>query len=213
MRANKASAAVLAELVGTFLLGLVVLSVSKSSLGLPYFVSLAAGLVLVVATLLFGRISGAQLNPAITVGLYSLGKLHARRAAVYVVAQVVGGLLASYAATYFSGQRYLSGTHFSAKLLVAEVLGTFLFALAWAAVVYQKLEVSRAAVLVGLAFPLALLAVSSAGAATLNPATALALHSWLWGSSVLGPLVGAVAGFQAYRYVFLPAGTTSRQAA
>lgn len=58
--------------------------------------------------------------------------------------------------------------------------------------------------MVGLSFPLALLAVSSAGTATLNPALALALHSWLWGSSVLGPLVGAVAGFQAYRYVFSP---------
>jgi hypothetical protein len=46
-----------------------------------------------------------------------------------------------------------------------EALGTFPFALAWAAVVYQKLEATKAAALVGIAFMLALLAVSSAGAA------------------------------------------------
>ena len=207
MFANKRLSKALAECIGTFLLALVVLSVSKSSLGLPYFVSLAAGVVLAAMTLLFGRVSGAQLNPAITVGLYALKKLSAATALLYVAAQLVGAALAGYLSTYLSGQRFLSGTHFSLKLLVAEAVGTFLFALAWAAVVYQQLEVRQAAALVGLSFPLALLAVSSAGAATLNPAVALALHSWFWGSSVLGPLVGAVVGFNLYRSVFAPAGT------
>lgn len=111
-----------AELIGTFMLALAVLTVSKSSLNLPFFISLAAGLAVAAATLLFSRTSGAKLNPAITLGLLSVKKITAMRAVAYVAAQLVGGIAAYYVFAYFSGQRWHNNGQFEMKLLVAEAL-------------------------------------------------------------------------------------------
>jgi glycerol uptake facilitator protein len=204
MASKERTSAVAGEFIGTFILALVVLTVSKSSLDFPFFISLSAGLVVIAVVLLFGRVSGAQLNPAVTLGLLSVKRITGLRAVAYAIAQLVGGLAAYYLFAYFSGQRWHNSGHFEAKLLIAEALGAFLFSLGWAASVSRKLDPAKAAVVIGLSFALALLAMSSAGTVMLNPAVALGLRSWVWGSSVLGPLVGAIAGFQAYKYLFAP---------
>ena len=205
------TSAVVAEFVGTFMLALAVLTVSKSSLNLPFFISLTAGLVAASMMLLFGRISGAQLNPAVTLGLLSIKRITALKAITYISVQLLGGITAYYLFAYFSGQRWHSTGLFGTKLFVAEALGAFLFSLGWAAVVIQKLESAKAAAVVGLSLTLALLAMSSAGVVTLNPAVALGLRSWIWGSSVLGPLVGAIVGFQVYRYLLAPEALPARK--
>ena len=205
------ASAVIAEFVGTFVLVLAVLTVSKSSLNLPFFVSLTAGLVTASMMLLFGRISGAQLNPAVTLGLLSVKRITALKALVYVVSQLIGGISAYYLFAYFSGQRWHNTGLFETKLFVAEALGAFLFSLGWAAVVFQKLESAKAAAVVGLSLALALVAMSGAGLVTLNPAVALGMRSWIWGSSVFGPLVGAVVGFQVYKYLFASEITTTKE--
>lgn len=199
---KKYTAAILAELIGTFLLTLTVLTVSKSSLNLPFFVSLSAGLVLVSMTLAFGRLSGAQLNPAITLGLFSVRKLNTYKTAAYIIAQLIGGLAAYYLFSYFSGQKWHNAGHYEPKLLVAEMIGAFLFSFGWATVVFQKLETGKAAAVVGVSFMLALLAMSSAGVVILNPAVALGLRQWVWTGSVLGPVLGSLAGFQIYKLMF-----------
>ena len=58
-------AALIAELFGTAVLTIVVLTVSRT-LGYPYFVAIAAGLTLMVLVSALGKTSGAQLNPAVT---------------------------------------------------------------------------------------------------------------------------------------------------
>jgi glycerol uptake facilitator-like aquaporin len=204
MLSREHTSAVTAEFVGTFVWALGVLTVSKSSLNLPFFISATAGLAVAGMMLLFGRISGAQLNPAITLGLLGIKRISALKTVTYIAAQLAGGFLAYYLFAYFSGQRWHNTGLFSSKLLIAETIGALLFSLGWAAVVYQKLESAKGAVVVGLSFTLALLVVSSAGAVTLNPAVALGLHSWVWGSSLLGPIVGAFIGFQAYKFLFAP---------
>lgn len=205
------TSAVVAEFIGTFLLALAVLTVSKSSLDLPFFISLTAGLVVAGMMLIFGRTSGAHLNPAVTLGLLSIKRVTASKALAYIVAQLIGGITAYYLFAYFSGQRWHNTGLFETKLFVAEALGAFLFSLGWAAVVLQKLESAKAAAVVGLSLILALLAMSSAGVVTLNPAVALGLRSWIWWSSVFGPLVGAIVGFQAYRYLFAPGSLPARK--
>jgi glycerol uptake facilitator-like aquaporin len=195
--------AVVAELLGTFLLSLAVLSVDRSTLNLPFFISVTAGLAVASMILIFGRISGAQLNPAITLGLLTINRIRAVKALAYIAAQLIGGALAYYLFTYFYGANWHSLGHYSTKLLVAETVGTFLFSMGWSAVVFRKLDSARSAVIAGLSFTLALIAVSAAGTVTLNPAVALSLRTWVWGSSVLGPLLGAVIGFQVYHYLFV----------
>src|SRR5213593_2441447 len=87
----------LAELVGTFVLvvggcGSAVLAGDKIGyLG----VSLAFGLSLLAMVYAIGPISGCHINPAVTIGLLISKKMNARDAPGYIVAQIVGAILAS----------------------------------------------------------------------------------------------------------------------
>ncbi|MDQ6671356.1 MAG: aquaporin Z [Chloroflexota bacterium] len=86
-----------AELLGTFVLvfggvGSAVLAGDKiGALG----VALAFGLSLLAMVYVIGPISGCHINPAVTVGALLTRKLDARHAAGYIIAQVVGALLAA----------------------------------------------------------------------------------------------------------------------
>jgi aquaporin Z len=56
-------------------------------------VALAFGLSLLVAAYAIGSISGCHINPAVTLGLWVIGKTKARELPFYLVGQVVGGIL------------------------------------------------------------------------------------------------------------------------
>lgn len=199
-------AMIMAEFLGTALLTLAVLAVSKSTIGIPYFVAIAAGLVVATVTLTLGVVSGAHLNPIVTIGLWSLRKVKALPAVVYIAAQLLGGIAAYFLFSYLVGQTWdNAGGEFEGKILVAEAAGGFILAMGWAAAVYQRLELGKAAAVVALSLILAII-VSSAGAGGIvNPAVALGVRSWVWGTYVLGPVLGAIIGFNLYSLLFAPA--------
>jgi glycerol uptake facilitator-like aquaporin len=60
--------------------------------------TLATGCILAVLILVFGPLSGAHLNPAVSLGFALRGKLAWPIAAIYVVAQVLGGLVGVWVA-------------------------------------------------------------------------------------------------------------------
>lgn len=204
MFGRKQIAMIMAEFLGTGVLTLVVLGVSKSTIGIPYFVSIAAGLVLVAMTIALGAISGAQFNPAITIGLWTVRKIKSLPAIVYIAAQLLGGGAAYLLFRYFIGQSWQNTGHFDSKVLVGEAVGAFIFSLAWAAAAYQRLETGKAATVVGLGLTLGIIVASSASGGLLNPAVALGVRSWVWGSYVLGPVLGAIIGFNLYGLLFAP---------
>lgn len=95
-----------AEVVGTFLLVLGGVGTAVFAAGFPgepgspvnvgfLGVALAFGLTVVVGAYAFGPVSGGHFNPAVTFGLAAAGRFAWRDAASYVVAQIVGGALAS----------------------------------------------------------------------------------------------------------------------
>lgn len=88
----------LAELIGTFVL---VFVGSAAVLVAPIFgvvvPALAHGLVLCGLIYTYGHISGAQVNPAVTLGLTVCGKQDATRSAYYIAAQFIGGIIAALA--------------------------------------------------------------------------------------------------------------------
>ncbi len=204
MLGRRKIAMVVAEFLGAGILTAVVLTVSRSSVGLPYFVALAAGLVLVASTLALGPVSGAHFNPAITIGMWSARKIKTLAAIVYVAAQLMGGIVAYLLYTYFVNTHWANAGHFQSRVMVAEAVGAFVFSLGWAAVVYQKLEAGKAAAAVGLSFVMGSMLASSASAGLLNPAVSLGLRLWVWGSYVLGPILGAIIGFNLYGLLFAP---------
>jgi aquaporin Z len=90
-----------AELLGTFWLvfggcGSAVLAAGVPNVGIGWLgVSLAFGLTVVTMAYAIGHISGAHLNPAVSVGLVAGGRFPARELPAYVVAQLAGAIIAA----------------------------------------------------------------------------------------------------------------------
>jgi aquaporin Z len=91
-----------AEFLGTFWLvlggcGSAVLAAKFPEVGIGLLgVALAFGLTLLTMAYAIGHISGCHLNPAVTVGLWAGGRFPAREIVPYVVAQVLGAIVAAY---------------------------------------------------------------------------------------------------------------------
>lgn len=205
MFGRKKIAMVVAEFLGTGILTLVVLGVSKSTIGIPYFISIAAGLVVAAVTLALAQVSGAHLNPAISIGLWTTRKAKTAPTVVYIAAQLLGAGAAYLLYTYFVGQHWANTGKFEAHVLVGEAVGTFIFSLGWAAAAYQKLPLGQAAAVIGMSLTLGIIASSAASGGILNPAVAFGARSWVWGTYVLGPILGSVIGFNLYALLFAPA--------
>ncbi len=94
-----------AEFFGTFWLvfggcGSAIFSASYPGLGIGFLgVALAFGLTVLTMTFALGAVSGAHFNPAVTFGLWAGGRFAARDILGYIIAQVLGGIVA--AATLF----------------------------------------------------------------------------------------------------------------
>lgn len=90
-----------AELIGTFWLvlggcGSAVLAAGIPELGLGYLgVSFAFGLTVVTMAYAIGHISGCHLNPAVSIGLVAGGRFKAAELPHYIIAQVIGAILAA----------------------------------------------------------------------------------------------------------------------
>lgn len=91
-------AALVAELVFTFALCYTVLhtATSKDTAGNSFY-GLAIGFIVAVGVVAVGDISGASFNPAVTVGLLLAGVFAWKFAWVYLIAEVLGAVLAAYA--------------------------------------------------------------------------------------------------------------------
>ena len=90
-----------AEFIGTFWLvlggcGSAVLAAGFPDLGIGLLgVSLAFGLTVITIAYGLGHISGAHLNPAVTVGLYMGGRIPMKEVLPYIVSQILGGIAAA----------------------------------------------------------------------------------------------------------------------
>lgn len=91
----------IAECLGTFILvffgtGTAVLGNGMEGIGTTG-IALAFGLTIVAAAYSIGTISGAHLNPAVSIGMWLNKRITTMELIYYVVGQIVGGLIASFA--------------------------------------------------------------------------------------------------------------------
>lgn len=195
-------AMVVAEFIGTFTLASAVLAMSGRT-SFPFFVATAAGTTLALMVLVIGSVSGGLINPAVTVGMWTLRKITTTAAVVFIAAQMLGGLVAWRFNEYLldSPLKNTAGEKFDWRILVAEAVGTFIFTFGVAAAVYQGYRGLKRAVTMGASLSLGILIATFASNGALNPAVAVGVHSWSL-AYVVGPLVGAVLGMNLYAMVF-----------
>lgn len=193
-----------AEFLGTALITMIVLVLGRAQDSAAYFIALAVGLVLVALILTIGMVSGAHFNPAISLGLWTVRRSSALRTISYIAVQLLGAVAAYWLFTYLYDGRLENTGIFDTRILLAETLGTMLLAIGVAAAVFNNYKGGKAAATIGTAIAVGIIIASIASAGLLNPAVALGVGSWVWGTYVLGPILGAVIGFNLYALLFAP---------
>lgn len=201
----------MAEVLGTF--GLVLFCAgsahinwwSGGQLG-ALGVGLVNGFGVAVMIFAFWAISGAHLNPALSLGLWLSGKLPGRRLAPYVAAQLVGALIASsvmhglFRNHTGEGESWL-GANFSTGPLIqafgTEIVITFFLVFAILMMADRGRGATVFAVAVGLYVAAAVTMAGSVSGASMNPARAFgpAAIAWFWDNHWVywvAPGIGAV---------------------
>ena len=194
-------APVAAEFFGTAILVMVAVVLTETT-AVSYFVATSVAIALAVVVMLFGSISGAHFNPAITFGIWTARRIGTLRAISYVTAQLLGGLASWQLYQYLVNKPLMAkAVPFNTHLWLAEVIGTFVLAMGVTAAISHAFDTLQAAVIYGTAFFAGIMIAAVASAGFLNPAIALGVRSW---SSVyvLGPLVGGLLGVNLYYLLF-----------
>jgi MIP family channel proteins len=175
-------------------------------------VGLVFGLVIMVMVYATGHLSGAHINPAVTVAFTLTRHFPARDAAAYVTAQLAGASAAALLllAAWPAEPAHLGATvpHVGAgtALLYEAVLTAILMFVIMAVATDTRAVGAAAAIAIGGAVALDALFGGPVTGASMNPARsfgpALASGEWhdLW-IYVLGPLGGAALGALAYQVV------------
>lgn len=212
-----------AEFVGVFFLvfagtgAIVANTYREGAVGL-LGVALAFGLALAIAVSATLNVSGGHINPAVTLGLWSIGRIGWRQAGLYVAAQLLGAVVASLAIKglypEMAGRIAQLGTPQLAPVLtltqgiVIEAILTFFLAFAVMATVVDPAGPKLAGFAVGLTLAVGMLAGGPLTGGALNPARAfgpaLVANAWLaqlvfW----IGPILGAIAAMQLYERLLL----------
>ena len=188
----------IAELVGTFALTLVLgLSLART---FPVPTPILAALTLGLFVYSIGHISGTHLNPAVTIGAWSIKKIGNNDALFYIIAQFVGAALALAVVSSTTGMTILAVFN-TWPVTVAEVLGTFFFTFGIASVIYGKTPSQLSGVVVGGSLLLGITIAAILGSnGVLNPAVALGIGSFNI-AYVVAPIVGSVLGMNVYKYL------------
>jgi glycerol uptake facilitator-like aquaporin len=193
----------IAEFFGTAVLSLVFLSVGfYFNYTSPWYAAISVGATLSVLTLVLVPLSGAHCNPAYTAVLSVRRLMPVRAALLYVVVQLLAGLLAFVAYEFLSNTTVAPQSNsFDLRLLTAELIGAFVLGVIYSAVTAQKLTAVQHAASIGFGYFVALIMVAPAGLVFINPAIATA-HGALSVTTLLAPLGGMLCGYVTYGLLF-----------
>ena len=187
------------EALGTFTL---VLVVQLSLLGnIPFIITpLLAALTLTLFVYTIGSTSGCHINPAITLGLWSVQKIKSHEAVQYIIAQFLGaGIAAVFLSAVQDSALAFEIIPNSWLVFLAEAIGALFFAFGVAAVAHGKAASDMSGAVVGGSLLLGIAIAAGLGSSgILNPAVALSLGQLNVGY-ILGSMVGAVLGMNLYK--------------
>ncbi|MBN1662536.1 MAG: aquaporin Z [Deltaproteobacteria bacterium] len=219
-----------AEFFGTFWLvlggcGSAVLAAAFPNVGIGLLgVALAFGLTVLTMAYAIGHISGCHLNPAVSVGLWAGGRFPAKDLIPYIIAQVLGAIVAGgvlyliatgkadfNVSAGFASNGYgehSPGGYSLLAALVAEVVMTMMFLLVIMGATDKRAPHGFAPIAIGLCLTLIHLISIPVTNTSVNPArsTGVAIFVGDWAVAQLwlfwvAPIVGALIGAVIYRFV------------
>ncbi|HWW68550.1 aquaporin Z [Duganella sp. 1411] len=222
-----------AEFFGTFWLvlggcGSAVLAAAFPGVGIGLLgVSLAFGLTVLTMAYAIGHISGCHLNPAVSIGLWAGGRFPANKLLPYIVAQVLGAIVAGGVlyviasgkagfdvAGGFASNGYGAhspGGYSLTAALVTEVVMTMMFLLIILGATDERAPKGFAPLPIGLGLTLIHLISIPVTNTSVNPArsTGVALYVGDWATAQLwvfwvAPIAGALLGAAIYRFIGKP---------
>jgi aquaporin Z len=222
--------AYVAEFFGTFWLvlggcGSAVLAAAFPDVGIGLLgVSLAFGLTVLTMAFAIGHISGCHLNPAVSIGLWAGGRFPANQILPYIIAQVVGAIVAGGVlyviasgqpgfdvAAGFASNGYgehSPGGYSMLAALVTEIVMTMMFLVIILGATDERAPKGFAPIAIGLGLTLIHLISIPVTNTSVNPArsTGVGLYVGDWAVSQLwlfwvAPIVGAVIGAAVYKYI------------
>lgn len=223
LRGENLLQAAVAELIGTFFLVLIGTAVATAALlnrqtaGQAYdslAIALSFGLVLTAIVATLGQVSGAHVNPAVTIGLASAGKFPWASVPAYIVAQIIGAVIAALAVWAAYGQAALHQAKLGAPAPVAntnglqgfmvEALIAFILVFVVTGVATDKrVPPGTAPLAIGFALAAGVLLGGPVTGGAGNPARALGpmIVSGTWDTWIIyliGPVVGGIIGATVY---------------
>jgi glycerol uptake facilitator protein len=231
----------LGEVIGTMLLiilgdgvvGGVVLNKSKAHNSGWIVIALGWGLAVAIAVYAVGNISGAHLNPAVTLGLVVMGQFPWEDALLYIMSQLIGAFLGAVVVWLHYLPHWKVTEDPEVKLavfatdpaiphnfsnLLSEIIGTFVLVFGILAIGANKFAEGLKPFIVGLLIVSIGLSLGGTTGYAINPARDLGprlAHSVLpiagkegsnWGYAwipILGPIVGGILGGLFYKLAFL----------
>jgi aquaporin Z len=219
-----------AEFFGTFWLviggcGSAVLAAAFPNVGIGLLgVSLAFGLTVLTMAFAIGHISGCHLNPAVSVGLWAGGRFPANQLLPYIVAQVLGAVVAGgvlyviasgkagfNVSAGFASNGYGAhspGGYSLLAALVTEVVMTMMFLLIILGATDKRAPQGFAPIAIGLALTLIHLVSIPVTNTSVNPARSTGVGVFVGDWAVaqlwlfwLAPIVGGLLGAAIYRFI------------
>ena len=212
-----------AEFIGVFMLvfiggGAMIMNAYKDGSVPLGGLAAAFGLAYAIAVTATLNISGGHINPAITAGLWSIGRIDTLKAVLYVVAQLLGAVVAALVLRWLmpvsAGHNALYGTLKVADditipgAILIEAFLTFFLAFAVMGTAVDPAAPKVGGFGVGLTLWACILAGGPLTGAALNPARAFgpALIAGEWHAQFaywVGPIIGAIVAMQVYERVLL----------
>ena len=192
--------------------------ITGASLG---FIGLAHGVALLIAVYTIGRLTGAHINPAVTIAHWATRRLETRKVAPYILGQLAGATIAGFvqlalwtsgnnralvqaAQSTFLGDTIPSPQFGIGAVLLAEVIGTAILVFTIFGATSKTADASRAGVTIGFALAAIVWMFGPISGASLNPArtwgptiasTAFSLaplgNLWIY---IVGPVLGGLLG-------------------
>lgn len=205
-----------AEIIGTFAMmfcgtGAIIIDQHSNGAISHLGISITFGLIVMAVIYALGNISGAHLNPAVSIAFTLAGKLEVKELTPYILSQIIGAFLASFLLQYlFPENEFLGATIPSGTVLqsfILEFVITFILMLVIINVATGDKEKGIfAGLVIGLTVLLMALFAGPICGASMNPARSIAPaivsghkeHLWIY---LVAPILGAASAIPTWKFL------------